>query len=431
MKKLISVILFCVFLFSFVGCDSKKPVSSSGVSSSITISEKTSSLIEENSSVTSETESKKPSVSSSNSAVSTSSASKPKPTSSQLSSAASKRRTDGETKTVGLNFAGGKNTVILEIFSDWVLNKQANDYKILRNNKEIGYITPVKPAAVTDIKDEGSGIYTQNYKTYYTIYNKGSQKRLGISFECDSSQSILYMDVIYNEISEKLFDTIIYSSEYRLENVVRANIKNGSKKILILGNSFVRTSEIGSFLQEMLTYGGQEFTVEAISIGNAHIVTFADDPSYMRMLESGDYAVVYQCGLYNGSYLDRVEKMKTACEKSNTDFILFPAHNEQAHLVDTCVSMNPGLQVLNWKAELDEFLDNGVDVFDLCYDDGVRHSKPIAGYVGAHMIYRSVFGEMPPEISYTYMSFAKSLLGNYHQTGTPSKKDIGEVYMLP
>ncbi len=43
----------------------------------------------------------------------------------------------------------------------------------------------------------------------------------------------------------------------------------------------------------------------------------------------------------------------------------------------------------------DELLDFGVDKWDMCIDDYHKHSKPLAGYVGAHMICRAVYGEAP------------------------------------
>jgi len=57
---------------------------------------------------------------------------------------------------------------------------------------------------------------------------------------------------------------------------------------------------------------------------------------------------------------------------------------------------HPDFQILDWKGELDSLIDSGVNRWDLCYDDTYDHSTPLAGYVGAHMIYRTLFRQVPP-----------------------------------
>jgi hypothetical protein len=50
---------------------------------------------------------------------------------------------------------------------------------------------------------------------------------------------------------------------------------------------------------------------------------------------------------------------------------------------------------LNWKGELEGLIKRGVDIWDLCISDAYNHSRPLAGYVGAHMIYRAIYNELP------------------------------------
>ena len=52
-------------------------------------------------------------------------------------------------------------------------------------------------------------------------------------------------------------------------------------------------------------------------------------------------------------------------------------------------------------------------------NDSVYHSKPLAGYIGAHMIYRAVFGELPQgRLSQTIpQDYVDQMLGDYVTTG--------------
>ena len=42
---------------------------------------------------------------------------------------------------------------------------------------------------------------------------------------------------------------------------------------------------------------------------------------------------------------------------------------------------------------------SGVREDDFCFNDEHKHSKPLAGYIGAKMIYQSLFGVEPPALS--------------------------------
>ena len=75
--------------------------------------------------------------------------------------------------------------------------------------------------------------------------------------------------------------------------------------------------------------------------------------------------------------------------------------------------------MLNWRGELNSLIETGVDKWDLCVDDAHGHSTVYAGLVGAHMIYRSIYGEIPniDGMSSLNVSAAKEILGSYLETG--------------
>jgi hypothetical protein len=103
--------------------------------------------------------------------------------------------------------------------------------------------------------------------------------------------------------------------------------------------------------------------------------------------------------------------------KKGITLVVLPAHNEnQASAEKSAKTCD--LPLINWKAELDELISSGVDKFDLCVNDSYYHSTPLAGYVGAHMIYRAIYGEAP-ENKGTYLSNTElNILGDYAETGS-------------
>ena len=53
---------------------------------------------------------------------------------------------------------------------------------------------------------------------------------------------------------------------------------------------------------------------------------------------------------------------------------------------------------LSWKEEIDALISGGVRYDDMCMNDMHQHSTPLAGYVGAHLIYRNLFDKIPLEL---------------------------------
>lgn len=196
-----------------------------------------------------------------------------------------------------------------------------------------------------------------------------------------------------------------------------SNLKN-AREILILGNSFVSSSSsnIGNILSEMFLLNGKSCNVTAISRGYATVHTYISDDSIMSDIRGGQYDAVFICGFYDDQQVANLGVLKSACDTSQTQLIIFPAHNENASSVKLANSRYPSLVSLNWKSELDELInEDGVNRWDLCTDDQHDHSKPLAGYVGAHMIYRAMYSELPqkPMQGPISQSYIDSILGDY------------------
>lgn len=191
-------------------------------------------------------------------------------------------------------------------------------------------------------------------------------------------------------------------------------------EILILGNSFVGSSDIGEILSEMLYKNGKSNTVEAIARGYATVNTYAEDGSLLYDIRNGAYGIVFLCGFYGQTQreVNALGIVKEACDESNTPLVIFPAHNESRGTIKAATEAYPTLKVLDWKAEIDALIDGGVRWSDMCVNDQHSHSKPLAGYVAAHMIYRALFGENPTDTSCGYLLGNQlSLLGDYPKTG--------------
>ena len=78
--------------------------------------------------------------------------------------------------------------------------------------------------------------------------------------------------------------------------------------------------------------------------------------------------------------------------------VIFPAHNENATVIQRAIDSDDTLYYLPWRDEINALIGAGVDFWDMCINDMHKHSTPLAGYVGAHMIYRAIFGEVPGDV---------------------------------
>ena len=192
-----------------------------------------------------------------------------------------------------------------------------------------------------------------------------------------------------------------------------------NKGILVLGNSFIGTSEIGSILKEMCNNGGKTNTVRAISRGYATVnKTYSQDASILAEIKAGQWGIVFMCGFYSSADVPALQVVLDACKASGTKLVIFPAHNEKSDIVKSAISKyGNDVGYLDWKGEIDRFLNANVASDKMYYQDEHLHSTPLAGFVGAHMIYRQVFGELPPEI------FSSAV------TTAQARKELGDSYL--
>ena len=150
-------------------------------------------------------------------------------------------------------------------------------------------------------------------------------------------------------------------------------------------------------------------------------------------MRAGYFAAVFMCGFYSTYDVPAFETFVNACKASGTPLAIFPAHNESSD--ELAVKAYPDVYFVNWKGEINALISDGVDRWDMCIDDYHKHSTPMAGYVGAHMIYRALYGEIPPVVSQygsLYHSDVTKTLGEYYvKTGTvPLIKSNVTIYKM-
>ncbi len=233
--------------------------------------------------------------------------------------------------------------------------------------------------------------------------------------------------------------TSVRSSLYVGSNVQQAATDPGmgtlsslqGQKFLILGNSFIETSEIQPELNTMFINNQKDDELWSHSVG------YATAKSLTQSLQSGGfhigsmYKAVFMCGLYSSADAESIKTAKEICEDYGAQLILLPAHNESRTAILQAAEAYPDIPILDWKAEIDAFIASGQDKWDFCINDSHLHSTPLAGYVGAHMIYRAIYGECPTGFSGSVTeATARPILGDYIETGVLQLMDPSQITIL-
>ncbi len=224
------------------------------------------------------------------------------------------------------------------------------------------------------------------FRQFTYTYKEGAKtKRLCMTLNYESLDS---------KAAEACIDKAALGPQYGDIHLGRFKLSGSeTKQIMVFGNSFIGTSRINSFLQTM--FAGENYNVTALAQGYAS-VSGGNWDSYISSIEAGMYDIIFMCGFYSAQDAPALAPYVEACRASGTKLVVFPAHNETAY--QAAVNTYPDVELLDWKDEINTLMQRyEIDQWDFCIDDAHKHSTPLAGYVGAHMIYRSVTGEYPPE----------------------------------
>lgn len=327
-------------------------------------------------------------------------------------------------KTVRLATAGSSTQLSMELPYAWSIKYSGDTCNILDGGKKIGHISSKDGAPQYSTNEFSTDITCSDiYITHNINRMNGTNSFIRVfSFTYDDTNgdsNKLVLTVNYEEIDSEAIVTMFESvhTAYLNSNNISGTLKieNASNRILILGNSFIGTSSIGSILQKMC---GDDLTVEAISRGYADVFTYTRDSYIMDNIRTGNYGAVFMCGFYSVLSADEFQKIVSACERSNTKLAIFPAHNEGRDNISRARAKSSYATLVDWKAEIDSFINNGYSEALFCINDSHKHSTPLAGYIGAHMAYRAVFGKIPPQTSFNEVSpLLIEGLGDYSNSG--------------
>ncbi len=343
-------------------------------------------------------------------------------------------------RKINLVLGEGLTAVNISFPKLWKIKKTDDgNFGIYRGSLEIGSVTVGEC-------DDGGEILESAEKTRpkikytYTVnkYGIGGDaeyfRKLVLEYKDGEDTEKITFKVKYTEIHNSGMDMIKtlaqpvdYASLPEMGTIPFSR-GNGKKSILILGNSFVYTSQIGTTLGELC---GDKCKVGWVSRANVSVLHYASDADMIARIESGEYGILFMCGFFSTSDVEAFEKIQDACEKSDTVLVIFPAHNEVVTSVNSAKSkFAENAHFLDWRKALNDLVISGIDYWDLCMHDGPEHSTPLAGYVGAYMIYCAIFGEVPEKIPSKSISFEyiTEKLGDYPEDGRIWLVDKDSIY---
>ena len=323
----------------------------------------------------------------------------------------------------------------------WKLKETNTGYEITRSGTSVGQVVSgeAEDAENWEILSSESSEKNGIRVTKCIERKKGTKNfryRYVYAYMIGEIAHTVTLTAAYAELDEtgeqKLFDNVTYIDQYSSGSRGVLSASGEPASILILGNSFIATSDIGNILREMLTQNGKACDVEAISRGYAEVETYANDSELLARIRRGDYDMVFICGFYDNAEVENLDVIRKTCNRSKTQLVIFPAHNENAGVIAYAQETYPSLVCLNWKNEIDLLIKSGVSTRDFCIDDQHQHSTPLAGYVGAHMIYRAIYNELPTRPMRYALSQSEidGILGNYAYVGSVRNLTDDEITYL-
>lgn len=309
------------------------------------------------------------------------------------------------------------NALFMPIPSDWSVTANGNGFTFSSGGKTVGTASysMSTPSPNTYLGQElnmnggmGSRVLYKKDATHYTWVFSLKAKSI----------NTLYFSIDYTQLSLANVDFILDSSRvYTLNSTLTpAAITSSNGKILLAGDESV--AEIAAPLSAMLTAGGKnKYTVLDATVAGGSATEYAKT-AWIQRISDGEFGVVILGG-FKTTETGAVGKIRDACKSGGAKLVFLLGQADTESVVKDLRKTYAAVSYLNWKDEFEALVSNGTNKADLYSSTGV--STALGGYVGAHMIYRSVFGEVPPTVSET--ATAKAKLGHYVQTGHATKAE--------
>lgn len=332
------------------------------------------------------------------------------------------------------------DALILKLPSEWKIAKEDYGFKLSYGKEVIGRIESGetqrsdewKTVKSTDASEKGIVIDTfierrgedeYRYRFLYTYVTAGVTRKVTLTVKLSEVNSFV----------ENTLSLAAMVQARRTDAKIGILADNSVRRIAILGNSFIGTSQIGRILQEMFYENGKSCYVDAVCIGMATVNTYVNDTYIMSDIRSGYYDIVFICGFYSSGEINNLKTLKAACDASNTKLVIFPAHNENASVISSAMAACPDLVCLNWKNEIETLISKkNISKWKFCVDDQYDHSTELAGLVGAHLIYRAIYSSLPDmEVSSAAAQLnAFKILGDYLTTGNVEAIKDSYIYFF-
>lgn len=337
-------------------------------------------------------------------------------------------RVPSEYSSNSFSFADKRLALSFSHPADWSFEKNSEGgFDILRDGSKIGTVSREADYDENWDSVKRKTVATDDYSVKYRIEKNISQKdtyrySLEYSYTEDLVDMSMVLHIVYEEVCEEALEKLFYETKiisFTTEpNLAVLSDIPRDRPVVFIGNSFIGSSQVATIFKEMLSREGKSLTVTTRAYGGAQLADFADNTSLINEIKSGSFGTIFLCGFYGYSRTD-MQKIVDACALGDTTLVVFPAHNEYDSSIELAKKHFPDVVHLNWKAEIDALIKNGVDPLDMYVEDAHHHSTTLAGYVGAQMVYRAIFGEIPTKtISNTIStSYVTAKLGTYTSTG--------------
>lgn len=338
-----------------------------------------------------------------------------------------------------------KFNVRLSVPNDWEISK---DGSIIKSGNVIGKITTKSPNSVAQHYEgkyrgqvDNSDI---NIKT--SIYKKSdnSFKRLFSVSRLLKTEVMkyLYIDVNYSEIdsdsANKIYEQLSYLGN---KTSIPLADSSKSKNIIILGGLSISEeyAKIKSFLGYMCeTSGKSGYNFEMINKPKSTAISnFANDSQLIEKIKKGEYMYVIQSGFDTKDNIENFKIIYDACLESNTKLIILPSFDDDMEVVQKLLDKYEKNLIINLKSELNNLIDSSVGTDKiLTANDIINEDNRLtkhAGFITAHMIYRNIFGEVPPVINsneLAYTEIQSKFPENYLTSGIiPGQENVSTYYL--
>ena len=249
----------------------------------------------------------------------------------------------------------------------------------------------------------------------YIIADTDSSGVSSVDLQCDFGEQSWQVPVyrIYVKDNARLVTAVIFMrreilcDEQALDiansmsySYLSSALKAGQKdlptehcQVLILGNSFIYTSDIQESLTQMGKDNNVMLSVSAYSYGNATVATFEQNEYIRQILPTNHFDYIFLCGFY-GDY-DMELSVLLYRMSAYSQMVIFPAHNEPKDCPYRAFQLFDKTGLADWKGLLDGVIADGIAPGRLHEFDYHHHTTRFGGYAGACLVYSYIYGEKP------------------------------------